>query len=150
MKKQTGWNIIVENKTGGGGIAMFFGIAQLPPRGKVIGLGVNMPVLVNLVRRPNELVFKLDSFDYLGTISKAELALVAAADAPFDDLPGMIAYAKQQGTLGVAFGAPPQKLLIDVAAIETDTNFNLVTTKGGAETMKLILGGQVMVGFSSG
>lgn len=150
MKEQTGWNIIVENKTGGGGIAMFTGIAKMPPRGKVIGLGVNMPVLVNLVRRPNEQAFKLDSFDYLGTISKAELALVAAADAPFDDLPGMIAYAKQQGTLAVAFGAPPQKLLIDVAAIETDTNFNLVTTKGGAETMKLILGGQVMVGFSSG
>lgn len=150
MKEQTGWNIIVENKTGGGGIAMFTGIAKMPPRGKVIGLGVNMPVLVNLVRRPNELAFKLDSFDYLGTISKAELALVAAADAPFDDLPGMIAYARQQGTLAVAFGAPPQKLLIDVTAIETDTNFNMVTTKGGAETMKLILGGQVMVGFSSG
>ena len=109
-----------------------------------------MPVLVNLVRRPNELVFKLDSFDYLGTISKAELAVVAAADAPFDDLPGMITYANQQGTLAVAFGAPPQKLLIDVAAIETDTNVNLFTTKGGAETMKLIVGGQVMVGFSPG
>ena len=85
MKEQTGWNIIVENKTGGGGIAMFSGVAQLPPLGKVIGLGVNMPVLVNFVRRPNDLVFKLDSFDYLGTISKAELALVASADAPFDD-----------------------------------------------------------------
>ncbi|HCD79233.1 MAG TPA: hypothetical protein DEQ81_04315, partial [Alphaproteobacteria bacterium] len=68
MKEQTGWNIIVENKTGGGGIAMFTGIAKMPPRGKVIGLGVNMPVLVNLVRRQNELAFKLDSFDYLGTI----------------------------------------------------------------------------------
>ena len=76
MKEQTGWNIIVENKTGGGGIAMFTGIAKMPPRGKVIGLGVNMPVLVNLVRRQNELAFKLDSFDYLGTISKASLRLL--------------------------------------------------------------------------
>ena len=43
MEDQTGWNIVAENKTGGGGVAMFTGIAKMPPRGKVIGLGVNMP-----------------------------------------------------------------------------------------------------------
>ena len=93
MKEQTGWNIFAENKTGGGGVAMFTGIAKMPPNGRVIGLGVNMPILVNLVRRGDELPFDLDSFDYLGTIAKAELALVAAADAPFDDLDGLIAHA---------------------------------------------------------
>ena len=150
MEDQTGWNIVAENKTGGGGVAMFTGIAKMPPRGAVIGLGVSMPILVNLAIRGDELPFDLDSFDYLGTISKAELALVAAIDAPFDDLPGMIAYAKEQGNLPVAFGAPPQKLLMDVTARETGATFNMVTTEGGAETMKLILGGQVLAGFGSG
>jgi len=150
MSDQTGWDIIAENKTGGGGVAMFTGIAKMPPRGKVIGLGVNMPILVNLVRRGDELGFDLDSFDYLGTISKAELAIVASADAPFDDLEGLIAHAKNQGGLPVAYGAPPQKLLMDVASRESGASFDMVTTKGGAETMKLILGGQVLAGFSSG
>ncbi len=150
MEDQTGWNIVAENKTGGGGVAMFTGIAKMPPRGKVIGLGVNMPILVNLVNRGDQLEFDLDSFDYLGTISKAELALVASKDAPFDDLEGLVAYAKEQGNLPVAFGAPPQKLLMDVTARETGAQFNMVSTKGGAETMKLILGGQVLAGFSSG
>lgn len=150
MEDQTGWNVIAENKTGGGGVAMFTGIAKMPPRGKVIGLGVSMPILVNLVRRGDELPFDLDSFDYLGTISKAELALVAAKDAPFDDLQGLVAYAKAQGSMPVAFGAPPQKLLMDVTARETGASFNMVSTEGGAETMKLILGGQVLAGFSSG
>jgi len=150
MKDQTGWNIIAENRTGGGGVAMFTGIAKMPPHGKVIGLGVNMPVLVNLVRRGDELPFDLDSFDYLGTISKAELALVAASGAPFDDLEGLIAHAKSIGSLAIAYGAPPQKLLMDVAARETGASFDMVTTKGGAESMKLILGGQVMAGFSAG
>ena len=150
MSDQTGWNIIVENKTGGGGVAMFTAISKMPADGKVIGLGVNMPILVNLVRRGDELGFDLDSFDYLGTISKAELALVAAADAPFDDLDGLIAHAKSAGSLPVAYGAPPQKLLMDVASRESGASFNMVTTKGGAETMKLILGGQVMAGFSAG
>ena len=150
IEDQTGWNVVAENKTGGGGVAMFTGIAKMPPRGRVIGLGVSMPILVNLVRRGDELPFDLDSFDYLGTVAKAELALVAAADAPFDDLPGLIAHAKEQGNMPVAFGAPPQKLLMDVAARETGATFNMVTTKGGAESMKLILGGQVLAGFSSG
>ncbi len=150
MEDQTGWNVIAENKTGGGGVAMFTGIAKMPPRGTVIGLGVNMPILVNLVRRGDELPFDLESFDYLGTISKAELALVAAADAPFDDLPGMIAHAKENANMPVAFGAPPQKLLMDVAARTTGAEFNMVTTEGGAESMKLVLGGQVLAAFSSG
>lgn len=150
IEDQTGWNVVAENKTGGGGVAMFTGISQRPPRGDIIGLGVNMPILINLVNRGDELPFDVDGFEYLGTISKAELALVAAADAPFDDLPGMIAYAKEQGELAVAFGSPPQKLLIEVAARETETNFNLVSTEGGAESMKLVLGGQVLVGFGSG
>ena len=150
IKDQTGWNIFAENKTGGGGVAMFTGIAKMPPRGKVIGLGVNMPVLVNLGRRGDELGFDLDSFEYLGTISKAELSLVASAEAPFDDLQGLIDHAKRAGGLPVAYGAPPQKLLMDVAARESGASFDMVTTKGGAETMKLILGGQVLAGFSSG
>jgi tripartite-type tricarboxylate transporter receptor subunit TctC len=150
MKEQTGWNIIAENKPGGGGVAMFTGIANRPAKGNVIGLGVNMPILVNLVRRGDKLKFNLDSFDYLGTIAKAELAVVAAKSAPFDDLAGLIAHAKKKGTLAIAFGAPPQKLLMKVAERTTGAKFNMVTTKGGAETMKLLLGGQVLAGFSSG
>jgi tripartite-type tricarboxylate transporter receptor subunit TctC len=49
MKEQTGWNIIAENKTGGGGVAMFTGISQRPATGNVIGMGVNMPIMINLV-----------------------------------------------------------------------------------------------------
>ena len=150
MEEQTGWNVVAENKTGGGGVAMFTGIAKMPPTANVIGLGVSMPILVNLVNRGDQLPFDLDSFAYLGTISKAELALVASKDAPFDDLKGMVAYAKEQGAMPVAFGAPPQKLLLEVAARESGAEFSMLTTKGGAESMKLILGGQVMAGFGSG
>lgn len=150
MEEQTGWNIVAENKTGGGGVAMFTGIAKMPAKGNVIGVGVNMPILVNLVNRGAELPFDLDSFEYLGTISKAELALVASKDAPFDDLKGLIEYAKQNGGAPIAFSAPPQKLLMEVAARESGAEFNMVTTKGGAENMQFILGGQVMAGFGSG
>lgn len=150
MKEQTGWNIIAENKTGGGGVAMFTGISQRPADGSVIGLGVNMPILINLVKRGDTLPFDLDSFDYLGTITRAQLAIVARADAPFDDVAGMIEYAKANDGLPIAFSAVPQKFLMEAVDKKAGAGFRFVSTKGGAENMKLILGGQVQVGFASG
>lgn len=150
MEKNTGWNIVVENKPGGGGVAMFTGLSQMPPRGKIVGMGVSIPVLVQLVKRGDQLPFDVDSFDYLGTIAKAELALVASKDAPFDDLEGLVAYSKEQGQLAVATMAPPQVLMMNQTTKATGAEFNLVTADGGAEVMKLILGGQVLAGFGSG
>ncbi len=150
MEDNTGWNIVVENKPGGGGVAMFTGLSQRPPRGDLVGMGVSIPVLVQLVNRGDQLPFDIDSFDYLGTVAKAELALVASKDAPFDDLEGLIAYAKEQGTLPVATMAPPQVLIMNQTQATTGATFNLVTADGGAEVMKLILGGQVLAGFGSG
>lgn len=151
MKDNTGWNVVVENKPGGGGVAMFTGLSQMPPNKKlVVGMGVSIPVLVQLVQRGDQLPFDVDSFDYLGTVAKAELALVASKDAPFDDLEGMVDYAKEQGTLPVATMAPPQVLVMNQTMAKTGAEFNLVTADGGAEVMKLILGGQVLAGFGSG
>lgn len=150
MEENTGWNIVVENRPGAGGVAMFTGISQMPARGQTIGMGVSIPVLVQLVKRGDQLPFDLDSFDYLGTVAKAELALVASKDAPFDDLEGMIAHAKAEGKLAVATMAPPQVLIMNSTTRTTGAEFNLVTADGGAEVMKLILGGQVLAGFGSG
>jgi tripartite-type tricarboxylate transporter receptor subunit TctC len=150
MKEQTGWNIIAENKTGGGGVAMFTGISQRPATGNVIGMGVNMPIMINLVKRGADLPFDLDSFDYLGTVARAQLALIARADAPFNTLDEMVAFSKENGGLPVGFGAPPQKLLMEIVNKDTDAGFRFVSTKGEAETHKLILGGQVLAGFSAG
>ncbi|NKB77940.1 MAG: hypothetical protein GKR96_13130 [Gammaproteobacteria bacterium] len=150
MKEQTGWSVFAENKTGGGGVAMFTGIAKMPAKGNVIGMGVNMPVMINIVKRGAELGFDLDSFDYLGTVAKAQLALIARADAPFDDIQGMIEYSKSNDGLAIGFGAPPQKLLMGVVGKQADADFRFVSTKGEAETQKLLLGGQVLAGFSAG
>lgn len=150
MEEQTGWNVIVENKGGGGGVAMFTGIANMPPRGQVIGMGVNMPIMMNLVRRGDQLGFDLDSFDYLGTVAYTPVAVVAKKDAPFNNLAELIAYSKNSGPAPVAFGAGPQKMAFDKVTKDTGVEFNMVSTKGGSEIMKLILGGQVLAGFSGG
>jgi tripartite-type tricarboxylate transporter receptor subunit TctC len=150
MKEQTGWNVIVENRPGGGGVAMFTSLSLRPVDNQTVGMGVGIPVLVQLVQRGAELPFNIDSFDYLGTIAKAELALVASADAPFDTLEEMIAYAKEQGNMPLATMAPPQVLMMKATTKASGVDFNLVTADGGAEVIRLILGGQVLAGFASG
>ncbi|RBI86697.1 hypothetical protein DRV85_04535 [Rhodosalinus halophilus] len=151
MEEQTGWNIVVENRPGGGGIAMFTGIANRPADASVIGLGVNMPILVNLVNRPDEIPFDLDSFTYLGTAAKAELGLFTRAEAPYDDVPGLVEHARQEGGAAIAFDAKPQELAMRyVARQEEGVEFQFLSTKGGSEITQLVLGGQAAAGFFAG
>ena len=150
MEEQTGWNVVVENKPGAGGVAMFTGISQSKPNGQVIGMGVSTPILMQLVKRGDQLPFKVDDFDYLASVARGQLALVADKDAPFDDLESMVDYAKANGPLAVAINASPHKLLLAAIGRETGAEFQFVNTKGGAESMKLLLGGQVMASFAGG
>ncbi|MBW1997570.1 MAG: hypothetical protein JRJ29_06340, partial [Deltaproteobacteria bacterium] len=76
IEEDTGWNIIVENKPGGGGVAMLSGLMNEKPDGLTIGLAVNVPILLNLAKRAEKLPFRIHTFDYLGTIAKGEVALV--------------------------------------------------------------------------
>ena len=150
MEEQTGWNVVVENKPGAGGVAMFTGISKSQPNGQVVGMGVSTPILMQLVARADQLPFKVDDFDYLSSVALGQLALVADKDAPFDDLESMVDYAKANGPLAVAINASPHKLLLGAVSRETGAEFQFVSTKGGAESMKLLLGGQVMASFAGG
>lgn len=150
MEEQTGWNVVPQNKPGGGGIAMFTGLLNAKNDGSVIAMGVSMPVLINLTLRGDQLPFDLDSFDYLGTVTRAQLALIAKSDAPFDDMAGLIEYSKEQGGVPVAFDAKPQELMLMALNEQTGAGFKLVSTKSSAEMVQFVLGGQVVASFNAG
>lgn len=150
MSDSTGWDIVVENKPGGGGMAMFTQLNTLPADGQTIGMGVSMPVLVNLTVRPDEVPFDLDSFDYLGTAALAQVAIVAKKDAPFDDLAGLVAHAKANDGALVAFDAKPQELLLGVINKTSEANLKPVSMKSSAEMVQNLLGGHVDAAFNAG
>lgn len=150
MEAQTGWDIVVENKPGGGGIAMFTGLAVAKPDGQTIGMGVSMPVLVNLVLRGDELPFDLDSFDYLATVARAQLALIAKSDAPYDDFRQLVDYSKNNGGAIVAFDAKPQELLLQYVNKQSGADFKPLSANSSAETIQELLGGHVDAAFAAG
>ena len=150
MSEATGWDIVVENKPGGGGIAMFTQLATVPADGQTLGMGVTMPVLVNLTVRPDQIPFDLDSFDYLNTVALAQLGIIAKADAPFDDLESFITYSKEKGGALMAFDAKPQELLMNVINGQSDAGVKLLSTKSSAEALQQVLGGHVDAAFNAG
>ena len=150
IEDQYGWKVVVENKPGGGGIAMFTKIAVAKPDGLKIGMGVSMPTLINLVMRGDKLTFDLDSFDYLATVANAQLAMVARSDAPFDDIAGLIEHSKSKGGAIVAFDAKPQELVMKLIDGKSGAGFKLVSTESGAEMIQNLLGSHVDAAFNGG
>ncbi len=110
VEENTGWHVIVENKAGGGGVAMLSGMVHEKADGRKLGLAVNVPILINLVQRGDKLPFKLEDFDYIGTVCKAELALVTKADAQFNDLKCFLDFARTRRP-AVAFDGPIQQII---------------------------------------
>jgi tripartite-type tricarboxylate transporter receptor subunit TctC len=149
VEENTGWNVVVENKPGGGGVAMLSGLMNAKPDGLTIGLAVNVPILINLAKRGDKLPFNIDSFDYLGTITKAEVALVAKADAPFDDIDGVVALSKKK-KVAIAFDASTQQMIMSAVKNQAGVDFKFVKHKSGAEQIQSILGGHVDVGCPAG
>jgi tripartite-type tricarboxylate transporter receptor subunit TctC len=60
MEENTGWNVIVENRPGGGGIAMFSTLVNAEADGQLIGMGVTIPTLINLAERGDTLPIAAD------------------------------------------------------------------------------------------
>ncbi len=150
IERQTGWKIVPENKPGGGGVAMLANMSKQKPDGQLIGLSVNVPLLMQLaLKGEDKMPITLDSIEYLGTISRAPISLVASADAPYDTFAEFVAYAKNN-TAKIAFDAPPQKFIVASVNKDNGTNIGLVPFKSSAETVPAVLGGHVDAAYAAG
>ncbi|MEP3349018.1 MAG: tripartite tricarboxylate transporter substrate binding protein [Marinomonas sp.] len=150
IEEQKGWNVIVENKPGGGGVAMLSGLARDKADGTNIGLGVTLATLMNIATRGDRLPFNLDSFDYLGTVAVAPLAIIAPADAPYNNFAEFVEQSKANGGYLVGFDGGPQRMIINAINSDTNAGIETVSHKSGAEQIQSLLGGQIQAGFGAG
>lgn len=150
VEENTGWNIVVENKPGGGGVAMFSQLMTKKPDGQTIGVGVNVPIFLNLAMRGDKLPFDIHDFDYLATILKGENAIVARADAPYDNFEELLEYGRKHNGLNIAFDAKPQQMILGPVGKQEGINFKFIKHKSGAEQIQSLLGGHVDIGCLAG
>ncbi len=149
LEKKTGWNIVVENKPGGGGVAMLSGLMHKKPDGQVLGVAVNMPIITNLAMRGDKLPFKISSFDYIATMANVEVGLCAKADAPFDDLTGFLNHVKSTGA-SMGFDAKNQQMIFSLIGKEAGVKMKIVSHKSGAEQIQGLLGGHIAAAVLAG
>lgn len=150
MEANTGWDVIAENKPGGGGVAMFSSMVREKPDGLTVGMGVTIPTLMNLALRGDKLPFKADSFDYLATVVLAPVAIITRADAPYDTMAEYIAWTKENDGGIVSFDAKPQEMIMRAINKVEGINIELVSHNSGAESIQSILGGHTDAGFAAG
>ena len=150
VEADTGWNVVVENKPGGGGVAMFSSLMTKKPDGLTLGLGVNVPILITLALRGDTVPFKTDDFDYIGTITRAENAMVARADAPFNNFLELMEYIKTKGSIAVGYDANPQQMVLKAISKKANIKFKQIGHKSGAEQIQNLLGGHISMACVSG
>lgn len=150
VEENTGWNVVVENKPGGGGVAMLSTLVTEKPDGLTLGLGVNVPILMTLALRGDTVPFKIDSFDYIATISGSENAMVAKGDAPFNNFMEFLAYVKAQGSIAVGYDANPQQMILNAVSNQAGVKFKQIGHKSGAEQIQNLLGGHISLACLSG
>jgi tripartite-type tricarboxylate transporter receptor subunit TctC len=150
VEESTGWDVIVENKPGGGGIAMLSTLVNAKPDGLNIGMGVTVATVMNLAMRGDTLPFKIDSFDHLATVVMAPVSIVAPKDAPYDTFQEFIAFSKENGGSLMGFDGGPQRLIMQAINNTAGSQVELVSNQSGAEIITGLLGGQLDAGFSAG
>ncbi|MEM8617701.1 MAG: tripartite tricarboxylate transporter substrate binding protein [Pseudomonadota bacterium] len=142
IEEAEGWDVVVENLPGAGGVAMLSKLQAMDPDGLNIGIGVSIPVWIQLERRGDQLPFTLESFDWLATIGRAGLALLVSKGSPVKTMEELIELSKTEDVT-VATAGPAQEIIVRALAKETGGQFVVVPVKSAGEMIQNLLGGHV-------
>ncbi|RDJ20360.1 tripartite tricarboxylate transporter substrate binding protein [Bosea caraganae] len=141
IEKQQKWTVVVENKPGAGGGVLNSWLKAQAPDGYAIGVNGTDSVTINPAQA--NVGYEWQDFDYLGSGMQTWYALVALADRPYRDLPGLIAYAREKGRATISVNGVIGEILVKQLAKEYGVNLVPVPGTGAAEAMTAALGGHV-------
>ena len=144
LSRALGQSFVVDNKGGGGGNIATELVAKSAPDGYTLLLtGNNHPVNVSLFAKAP---YKLEDFAPIIELTRGPSVFVAAPNAPFSDLPGLITKAKASPDT-IAFGSPGIGLPSHIAfeLFQHDAKLKLVHApyKGSGPSLADAMGGQI-------
>jgi len=150
MEAVLGQPVVKEVRAGAGGGKAAAAAKQAAPDGYTLVMAVTPTFAFNTAAIPKKTPYTKDDFDYLESVSKAQEAVYAKADAPFKTWREMIAYAKKGNKLTYAAVTPFDKLLVRYINKKEGVKIRTIPTKGGSGALKNIMGGHTDMGFSGG
>jgi tripartite-type tricarboxylate transporter receptor subunit TctC len=140
MAKLTGWTVLVENRPGAGGAIGQLEVASAAPDGYTLGLSSTTLFSMAPFMPDGASELQPDSVDYLGTISLIGYAIIAATDAPFDDLKSLAAYSKSSGPAKMSSTSSQLTVAMEQIAAELGIDFVAAQTSGSGESLQLVAG----------
>jgi tripartite-type tricarboxylate transporter receptor subunit TctC len=145
LSRSLGQPVIIENKGGGGGNIATEAVARAPADGYTLLLtGNNHPLNVALFAKPP---YKLDDFVAVAELTRGPSVFVAAPNAPFKSLSGLIAKAKAEP--GVPYGSPgiglPSHIAFEMFQRSADIKLTHAPYKGSGPSLADAMGGQIPV-----
>jgi len=154
IQRQHGYTVIVDNKTGAGGFIALKAVAQSPPDGYTVGIGIMGQLAVGPVVPGSQIPLDLDKeLVPICNLVGVPMALIVRMDAPFKTIPELIAYAKANpGKVSYAstgLGSTNQLGAELLAAEAGGLKMIHVPYRGGAPAIADVASGNVDVFFAN-
>lgn len=149
LSQDLGQPVNVVNKPGAGGGVAARELTQAAPDGYTIMFHANSVVNQDpfLMKR---ITFTPEDFEWAGFITVYQAGLITQKDAPFDDLDGFIAWAKENPGFNYATLSPGARMIMQEIAKKEGLDANYMPVKGGGEMINAILGKQAIMAMSGG
>jgi tripartite-type tricarboxylate transporter receptor subunit TctC len=149
MEKQTGWQFVVENKTGAASALGMQEIMRAKPDGYTIGFSATSLVSLEPFFPGANSPYTAADFDYLATTGSIPFGVVVNKDVPYNDLKGMGEFSKTKPLRFLSTGRPLQ-LAMEQMGQQFGIQFVTSNSASAAEGIPLIMGGHADVTIDGG
>ncbi|MGZ5803354.1 MAG: Bug family tripartite tricarboxylate transporter substrate binding protein [Xanthobacteraceae bacterium] len=152
LQAAIGQSIVIEPRSGGGGVIAAMAVATAAPDGYTI-LFCNTSVMATIPAMSKHPEYDpVKDFAPVSKVSQSEQVLVTHPDVPVKTLGEFLAYAKANpGKLNcgaTGFGGLPH-MAAEYFKAKAGVNFAIVTYKGGGDTLSAVLGHQIDMTFET-
>ncbi len=147
LSRELGVNVVVKTRPGAGGAVGATEVAKAPADGYTLLFAATASLLWPPLTQKVE--YDLDSFTYVAQVTEYQQAIIARADAPYDTLEELVAYAREN-SLNYADQSPMSRAYIDYIGKQEGVSWTGIPTKGGGEMVPFLLGGKVDFAWSGG
>ncbi len=145
VTRQLGQPVVVDNRAGASGILGAMALKDSRPDGYTISQ-MHMGVVRQMLLNPRPPYHPIDDLTYILQITGFTMGIVVRADAPWQTLDELLAYARANpgrlnyGTLGIG---STQHLVAERIAMEKGLTWTHVPYRGTADTLRALLGGEI-------
>jgi len=151
LAHRLGQPLVVENRPGQGGGAVLSYLKQQPADGYALTMAATGAMVTNQYLQKN-LPYRADDFAPIGLIGDLPLVLVARPGMPFDDLQGMVAYARANpGKLSYASPGNGTTSHLTMESLKKEAGIEIVHIpyQGSVRALSDMMGGSVDVAFDT-